>query len=413
MDASISTVMVVVALAAGLWWGFARAAPPGPAGAVLDRRAGAGGCHARGRGPALAARSVAGSRCRGRGCRRVSALAAGSFAPLAESDRARHAGRRAGARRAGAPDGVGAGAAEAIGPAQRRQRGLPLDGRQALRDVHRRPVGPPSGHRSGVVPDRCDDGSGSSVLRGARPSAVVDRRASVLHVRAPSVASRRTRPPRPRSVPRSGRGRWCSSRRGCRCRARQYTALCADLASRGLRGRGPQRPLRVSGLGPGGWQGRRSDDASGCDGAAAASRARAPDRHPRGRQPVRARPARVSWRSSSRVRRWPGTSICSTSGSSVTRSAARPPFRSWPATRGSRSASTSTASSSGREPDARLDRPFLWIQSGGAQDRRSTRTGATGSSLASSDDGTQLTIRGSMHMSFSDDPSYLTSLGRA
>ena len=38
-----------------------------------------------------------------------------------------------------------------------------------------------------------------------------------------------------------------------------------------LRGRGPQRPLRVSGLGPGGRQGRRSDDPPGRDGAAAAS----------------------------------------------------------------------------------------------------------------------------------------------
>ena len=37
----------------------------------------------------------------------------------------------------------------------------------------------------------------------------------------------------------------------------------------------------------------------------------------------------------------------------------------------------------GTEPDARLDRPFLWMQSGEHEDRRSTRTGATGSSLAS------------------------------
>jgi hypothetical protein len=65
----------------------------------------------------------------------------------------------------------------------------------------------------------------------------------------------------------------------------------------------------------------------------------------------------------------------------------------------------------GTEPDARLNRPFLWIQSGGTQtteytngrDRFLTRQG---------DGGTLLTIRKSVHMSFTDSPSYLTSLGR-
>ena len=66
----------------------------------------------------------------------------------------------------------------------------------------------------------------------------------------------------------------------------------------------------------------------------------------------------------------------------------------------------------GTEPNARLDRPFLWIQSGGSQtteytsgrDRFLTRQGGGG---------TLLTIRKSVHMSFTDDPSYLTSLGRS
>ena len=106
MGTSIDTVMVVVTLAAGLWWGFARRRRPEPASEALHRGAGAGGCHAGGGGPALAARSLAGPRCRGRGRRRLPALAAGSFAPLAAGHRTRHAGRRAGARWAGAPDGV-------------------------------------------------------------------------------------------------------------------------------------------------------------------------------------------------------------------------------------------------------------------------------------------------------------------
>ena len=94
-----------------------------------------------------------------------------------------------------------------------------------------------------------------------------------------------------------------------------------------VRGRCAQRAVRVSGLGALGRQGRRSDDPSGCDGSAAASCDRAPDRHPHRRQQLRARPARSARPSSSRARRWPDTSICSTSGSSATRSAAPPLFR--------------------------------------------------------------------------------------
>ncbi len=65
----------------------------------------------------------------------------------------------------------------------------------------------------------------------------------------------------------------------------------------------------------------------------------------------------------------------------------------------------------GSQPDARLERPFLWIQSGveetpeytNGRDRFLTRQQGRG---------TLLTIRGSMHMGFTDAPSYLTSLGR-
>jgi predicted dienelactone hydrolase len=65
----------------------------------------------------------------------------------------------------------------------------------------------------------------------------------------------------------------------------------------------------------------------------------------------------------------------------------------------------------GHEPNARLDRPFLWIQSGDGKtaeysrgrDRFLEGLGA-GGSLA--------TVRGSTHMSFTDGPSYLTALGR-
>ncbi len=65
----------------------------------------------------------------------------------------------------------------------------------------------------------------------------------------------------------------------------------------------------------------------------------------------------------------------------------------------------------GTQPDARLDRPFLWVQSGEA--KTTEYTDGRDRFLARQHlDGTQLTIRGSMHMSFSDDPAYLTSLGR-
>jgi predicted dienelactone hydrolase len=65
----------------------------------------------------------------------------------------------------------------------------------------------------------------------------------------------------------------------------------------------------------------------------------------------------------------------------------------------------------GQEPDARLDRPFLWIQSGApptaeyAQGRDRFLDGLR-------DGGSLVTVRGSIHVSFTDGPSYLTALGR-
>jgi dienelactone hydrolase len=65
----------------------------------------------------------------------------------------------------------------------------------------------------------------------------------------------------------------------------------------------------------------------------------------------------------------------------------------------------------GREPEARLDRPFLWIQSGDAKTAEYTQ-GRDRLLHGLRDDGSLLTVRGSTHMSFTDSPSYLTSLGR-
>ena len=66
----------------------------------------------------------------------------------------------------------------------------------------------------------------------------------------------------------------------------------------------------------------------------------------------------------------------------------------------------------GHEPEARLDRPFLWIQSGDertaeyTQGRDRLLDGLRGG-------GSLVTVRGSTHVSFTDGPSYLTSLGRS
>jgi dienelactone hydrolase len=65
----------------------------------------------------------------------------------------------------------------------------------------------------------------------------------------------------------------------------------------------------------------------------------------------------------------------------------------------------------GAQRDARLDRPFAWIQSGEtpsteyAQGRDRFLDGLRGG-------GALLTVRGSIHMSFTDGPSYVTALGR-
>lgn len=66
----------------------------------------------------------------------------------------------------------------------------------------------------------------------------------------------------------------------------------------------------------------------------------------------------------------------------------------------------------GAQRDARLDRPFLWIQSGDAPTAEYTE-GRDRFLGGLSDGGALLTVRGSSHMSFSDSPSYLTALGRS
>jgi hypothetical protein len=65
----------------------------------------------------------------------------------------------------------------------------------------------------------------------------------------------------------------------------------------------------------------------------------------------------------------------------------------------------------GAEPDARLDRPFLWIQSGLAQTAEYAQ-GRDRFLKGLGNDGSLVTVRGSVHMSFTDGPSYLTALGR-
>jgi dienelactone hydrolase len=66
----------------------------------------------------------------------------------------------------------------------------------------------------------------------------------------------------------------------------------------------------------------------------------------------------------------------------------------------------------GAERNVRLDRPFLWIQSG----TKPTAEYAQGRDRflgGLRDGGALLTVRGSIHTSFTDGPSYLTALGRS
>jgi predicted dienelactone hydrolase len=66
----------------------------------------------------------------------------------------------------------------------------------------------------------------------------------------------------------------------------------------------------------------------------------------------------------------------------------------------------------GRQPDARLDRPFLWIQSGDAKTAEYTQ-GRDRFLAGLRAGGSLVTVPGSTHVSFTDGPSYLTSLGRS
>src|SRR5712691_7928212 len=65
----------------------------------------------------------------------------------------------------------------------------------------------------------------------------------------------------------------------------------------------------------------------------------------------------------------------------------------------------------GKEAEARLDQPFLWIQSGDAKTAE-YRQGRDRLLNGLRDSGSLVTVRGSTHISFTDSPSYLTSLGR-
>jgi predicted dienelactone hydrolase len=65
----------------------------------------------------------------------------------------------------------------------------------------------------------------------------------------------------------------------------------------------------------------------------------------------------------------------------------------------------------GGERTAHLKQPFLWIQSGGAQTAEYVQ-GRNGFFRGLRGRGALLTVKGSVHMSFSDAPSYVTSLGR-
>ncbi len=66
----------------------------------------------------------------------------------------------------------------------------------------------------------------------------------------------------------------------------------------------------------------------------------------------------------------------------------------------------------GKDIDARLDRPLLWVQSDVTQTSEYT-DGRDRFLSRQGDLGTLLTIRESMHLGFTDDPSYLTPFGRA
>jgi len=66
----------------------------------------------------------------------------------------------------------------------------------------------------------------------------------------------------------------------------------------------------------------------------------------------------------------------------------------------------------GAEPDARLKHPLLWIQSGATQTDEYTR-GRDRLLRGLRDGGRLVTIRGAVHMGFSDSPSYWTAAGRS
>ena len=246
--------------------GGLKAPAPCCSGSLLVRRRSLGGPHARSRGHALATRAVAGSRRSGRGGSRASALAARSLPPLAAGDRTKRARRRTRGRRRRSSHGVRARAARARWSSQGRQRDLPLDGQPAPGDADGEPIGPQAGHRPSLVPERREQGTCSSVLRGSRPPAGRNRRHAIVHVRL----LRRRRNPRhdwysDQHRPEDVAG--AAVLTGAVPPARDVHGTLRRPRQPRLRRRRVERAVRVRGLGARRRAGRRADHAPRRDGA--------------------------------------------------------------------------------------------------------------------------------------------------
>ena len=177
-----------------------------------------------------------------------------------------------------------------------------------------------------------------------------------------------------------------------------------------LRGRGAQRPLRVIGFGACRRQGRRSDDPPGCDGAAAASALeRLID--------IRAADSRFALDQLGQLARLEPRSPLAGHldlqhvgivGHSIGGATAVQAMASDPRFKvGVNLDGKLFGTRAGRAPD----RPFLWIQSDVTQTTEYTQ-GRDRFLSRQGDGAALLTIPESQHLSFTDDPSYLTSLGR-
>ena len=223
------------------------------------------------------------------------------------------------------------------------QRDLPLDRHPASRNADRQPLRPPAGHRPSVVPQRLLSGLQS---RTSRRSAAFRGRSAGFpdSCSPPSGALRLTRPSAPRSAARSEPGPAAALARAVDPTRAVHRPLHRPRKPR-LRRHRPQRPVRIS---------RLSAREQHVVGQTTHPDVMGPPPHPAIKRLINIRAADASFvldqlgrlTDSTHARRWPATSTYSTSGSSDTRSAAQPPCRSSPPTRGSKWRSTSTASSS-------------------------------------------------------------------